>query len=89
MSWNGFPKYVARSLIKRLSNEKPKISSESDEDLPSIWVNVPYAGSKGEFLIKSLVRKMRRYLKKNTRVTIRYKCKCLSFLCSNKDPIPD
>ena len=89
MSWNGFPKYVARSLIKRLSNEKPKISSESDEDLPSIWVNVPYAGSKGEFLIKSLVRKMRRYLKKNTRVTIRYKCKYLSFLCSNKDPIPD
>ena len=47
-----------------------------------------YAGSKGEFLVKSLCRKLRRYLKKNTRVNIRYKCKYLSFLCSTKDPIP-
>ena len=38
--------------------------------------------------MKSLVRKLRRYLKKNTKIVVRYKCKKLGFLCSTKDKIP-
>ena len=44
MSWNGFPKYVARSL-KHLSNGKSNPQSGNDENFPSVWLNVPYAGS--------------------------------------------
>ncbi len=68
--------------------EDKKPETESEEDAPSIWFNVPYAGEKGETLVKSLVSKLRRYLKKNTRVTVRYKSKKLGFLCSTKDKIP-
>ena len=76
-------------LLDRLSNEKFNQPSENDEEIPSKWLNVSYdAGSKGEYLVKGLCRKLRRYLKKNTRVIVRYKCKYLSFLCSTKDPIP-
>ena len=56
--------------------------------MPLIWLNVPYAGPQGELLTKGLVRKLRRYLKKNTRIVVRHKSKYLSFLCSNKDKIP-
>ena len=56
--------------------------------MPSIWLNIPYAGSKGETLVKCLTRKLRRYLKKNTRIVVRYKSKYLSFLCSTKDKVP-
>ena len=88
MSWNGFPKYVTKSLIKRLGNPKSNPSPDSDDVAPSIWLNVPYGGNKGEFLVKSLCRKLRRYLKKDTRIITRYRCKYLSFLCSTKDRIP-
>ena len=88
MSWNGFPKHVGRSLLNRLTKEKVNPPTEPEPETPSLWLNVPYAGSKGESLVKSLVRKLRRYLKKDTRFVIRYKNKTLSFLCSTKDKIP-
>ena len=53
-----------------------------------VSLNMPYGGNKGEFLVKSLCRKLRRYLKKDTRIITRYRCKYLSFLCSTKDRIP-
>ena len=96
MSWNGFPKYVAKSLINRLIKEKKNPSavseseseSNSEPEAPSIWLNLPYAGPKGETLVRSLTRKLRRYLKKNTRIVVRCKSKYLSFLCSTKDKVP-
>ena len=46
MSWNGFPRYVINSIIKRLMKEEKKPREESESEVPSIWFNVPYAGQK-------------------------------------------
>ena len=43
---------------------------------------------KGELLVKCLLRKLRRYIKKDTRIVVRYKNKNIGFLCSTKDKIP-
>ena len=88
MSWNGFPKHVRKSLINRLSNDSSNSPTQYEDNIPYIWFNVPYAGPKGEFLVKSLIRKLRRYLKKNTRIVVRYRNKNLGIHCSTKDRIP-
>ena len=75
-------------LTKEKNNPKESTPTECDVDVPLIWLNVPYAGPQGELLTNGLVRKLRRYLKKNTRIVVRHKSKYLSFLCSNKDKIP-
>ena len=88
MSWNGFPKHVRKSLINRLQKGCKMNPIPRDIDVQNIWFNIPYAGAKGEFLVKSLVRKLRRYLKKDVRIITRYRNKKLSMFCSTKDKIP-
>ena len=91
MSWNGFPRYVRNSLINRLLKRNDKNNRKQVEQIdqrPDIWFNIPYAGSKGEFLVKSLVRKMRRFLKKDVGIVVRYRNKNLGIYCSTKDKIP-
>ena len=67
MSWNGFPSTIRNFLICKL---KPRQSDTShtckqtiDDSLLKIWLNVPYLGKKGEFLVKTLIRKLKRHLK--------------------------
>ena len=88
MSWNGFPKYVRKSLLNRLCrNNGNRTPVNEDADVPKIWLSLPYAGLKGETLVKSLIRKLRRYLK-DVKIIVRQNNKKLSFFCSTKDPIP-
>ena len=54
-----------------------------------IFVRPPYAGIKGEQLVKSLIRKMKRFLKKNVQFIVTYETKKLSYFCNNKDKIHD
>ena len=85
MSWNGFQKPARKSLINRLQKGCKMNPIPRDIDVQNIWFNIPYAGAKGEFLVKSLVRKLRRYLKKDVRIITRYRNKKLSMFCSTKD----
>ena len=55
---------------------------------PDIWLDIPHAGSKGKFLVKGLVRQVRRFLKKDVRIVVRYRNKILGIYCSTKDKIP-
>ena len=88
MSWNGFPKYITKSLLSRLSNRTPRVNVTDNTDTPTVWLTLPYAGEKGETLVRSCFRKIRKYLKSNVKIIIRYNSKKLSFLCSTKDKIP-
>ena len=62
---------------------------EKEEEHINIFIRPPFAGIKGEQLVKSLVRKMKRFLKPNVKLVITYDTKKVSYFCSNKDTIHD
>ena len=54
MSWNGYPKSIRNSLInklKRKHNCATAPTRPSDENLPKIWIRLPYQGTQGTNLI--------------------------------------
>ena len=89
MSWNGFPKHVVKSLLTRLDNSSSRVRDTENTDSPTLWLKLPYAGEKGEMLVRSCFRKVRKLLKPNVKIIVRYNSKKLSFMCSTKDKIPD
>ena len=86
LSWNGFPKHIRKSILNRLKSNAPR--EQSDEELIKIYFRVPYAGIKGEQLVKSCIKKMKRFVKKNVRFIILYDTKKVGHYCSTKDAIP-
>ena len=67
MSWNGYPAGIVRSFFKRLqSNVARQNNDTSNENVLNVFIKIPYAGEKkGEFLLKSCVRKLKRFTTKN------------------------
>ena len=56
MSWNGYPKRVRNSIIKRLDTNKLLSKSADDDDRKKIWLDLPYNGKLGEKLVTSLIK---------------------------------
>ena len=87
MSWNSYPKYVRKSIIKCLQQKKTAVQKD-DESVTKIWIRLPYLGNKGEELVKTCIRKLKRCFKTNVIfVTLYDTTKCAMF-CSVKDKIP-
>ena len=71
MAWNGFPANHRSAILKKLKLKykinEPTTNSKtfsgndsnntSDENIPKIWVRVPFLGKQGEYLVKELIRK--------------------------------
>ena len=91
MSWNGFPKYVGRSIIKKtLQKKKGAVTDKSElDEIPKIWFRIPYIGPIGEQLAKRCISKLKRCSKEDLNFILLYDTKKLSFCCSNKDPVPE
>ena len=57
-SWNGFPKHIVSSLIKRFNkrttNDIDNNTTEMNDTRPTLWLEMPYIGTKGEQLLRSL-----------------------------------
>ena len=51
-------------------------------------LQIPYAGSKGEQLVKHYLKKIRRCLKINVKFIVIYDTKKISFYCNVKDKVP-
>ena len=53
-SWNGYPRYIRNKIIKRLENKKNTKNTDTpeQENIATIFCRIPYAGIKGEKLIK-------------------------------------
>ena len=79
MSWNGHPKYIRKSILHSINSE--------DKDLKKIWITLPHIGVKGESLIKSTVKKLRRNFKENVTIITRFHDTKISMFCSNKDKL--
>ena len=58
--WNGFPAKVRNLLIKELKAKHFGNSTSSnkpfDDNYPKIWLELPYLGKQGEFLVRNLIK---------------------------------
>ena len=91
MSWNGYPKYLKKSIINRFSstpNRKPPREEKEKEEEKVIWVRLPYNGIKGEHLVKNLLKKLKRCFKESVKFAVFYNTTKISNFCSTKDKLP-
>ena len=85
MAWNNFPLSVRKRLCNRFSKDNhPK--DRTPETKPTLWLNVPYLGKNGDFLIKNLEKKLQKSLS-DFKLKVIYKTNKIAMFCSNKDPI--
>ncbi|XP_066914554.1 uncharacterized protein [Clytia hemisphaerica] len=91
LSWNGYPSHISNCIIKRQTEKLnlPLVTDDenSDDDITKIFVNVPYLGLDGERLVKSLIRKLGRYVKPDVKFITRYQSKKLAMFCPTKDKV--
>ena len=64
------------------------VNEDIVDNLPSIWIRIPYLGSRGDFLLKSCVNKVQRFFSKPVKFITIYDTKKLSYIVSNKDKLP-
>ena len=95
MSWNGYPNGVRNFLIKKLktkyihSSTFDAVNHDTDDDmLPKVWIRIPYLGNRGDFLLKSCLNKIQRFLSKPVKFITIYDTKKFSYFVSNKDKLP-
>ena len=90
MSWNGYPSFVIKSLINKLRSKPIPVANNNSEndDATKIYIRVPFVGEKGEQFVKSCVRKLRRYTKRNIFYVTLYNTNKFSMFCPTKDKIP-
>ena len=92
MSWNGYPKSIQNFLMKKLKTKYSDIalflSQSCNEDtvdnLPKIWIRIPYLGSRGDFLLKSCLNKVQRFLSKPVKFITIYDTKNFHILFPTK-----
>jgi hypothetical protein len=92
-SWNGYPKSVVFSLIKRFNqnttNDQDNNTTESNETRPTLWPEMPYIGTKGEQLLRALKRKLLRCLNiTNVQIRTRVTTTKLNLFTNAKDKVP-
>ena len=91
LSWNGFPRFVRRSLLSKFkSSEFRKKSTDSSEDnIDILYLKVPYLGEEGNSIIRRFKKKFSRLLSKKVNFRVMYSTNKLSMFCSMKDKVPD
>lgn len=87
MSWNGFPSFISRSILRRLKSKIRRNTEESPNEIIKIFVKPPYAGLKGEQLLKACFKKMKRFLKPTVCFVTLYQTKKVAMFCPTKDRI--
>ena len=87
MSWNGYHKYIRKSILHSINSSlnRTKTTRIEDKDLKKIWITFPYIGVKGESFIKSTVNKLGRNFKENVTIITCFNDTNISMFCSNKD----
>ena len=85
MAWNGFPLHVRKFLCNKFLKKTTKTNRTSEEK-STLWLNLPYLGKNGQFLINNLEKKLRKCLS-DFKFKIVLKTNKISMFCSNKDKI--
>ena len=77
MLWNGFPNYISKALLHGLKSNVRNCDvineiNNNKENETEIFFCLPYAGSKGEQLVKHCLKRVRRCLKINVKFVVIY-----------------
>ena len=82
MAWNNFPMHVRKSLCNKFSDIKEKTPNDrTSENSPTLWLNIPYLGKNGDFLIKNLEKKLKKSLS-DFNLKVVYKTNKIAMFCS-------
>ena len=65
------------------------MNPSDDNDLPKVWLRIPYLGHRGENLINSCLRKIRGYLERRAKFIVIHNTKKMSYFTSNKNKISE
>ena len=93
MSWNGYPKCIQNFLTEKLKTKyfdrtiSVAVNQDTYDNLPKIWICIPYLGCRGDFLLKSCLNKVQRFLFKPGKFIAIHDTKKLSYFVSNKDKL--
>ena len=87
-AYNGFPKWIVKSIMKQSLHDKARIEPESDEE--TLYLFLPYSGKEAESIVKRSKKRLTRLFKKEKKVrfSISLQSTKVSFYTSNKDKIP-
>ena len=94
MFWNGYPKSIQNFLMKKLktkysdSSTSVTVNEDTVDNLPKIWIRIPYLVSRGDFVSKLCLNKIQRFRSKPVKFITIYDTKKLSYFVSNKDKLP-
>ena len=90
LSWNDFPKYIRKSFMKNICKEASKQGKNivNKENIPTIWIRLPYIGNKGEHLLKQCIRKVKRNCNTDIKFVILFNTKKICYYCTVKIKIP-
>ena len=80
MSWNGYPKWVRNSIVKRIGTNKSHSRLTDDNDRKKIWLDLPYNGKLGEKLVTFLIKKLKCYFKEKVNINVKYRTNKLCFV---------
>ena len=86
MSQNGYPKQVWNSVIKGLGSNRSRFLTD-DDYRKKMWLDLPCNGKLEKNLATSLIKKLKRYLKENVNIAVKYRTKKLSTFCPTEDII--
>ena len=85
-SYNGFPKWIVNSTIKKANQQRQR--DDQEEEYTSLVMTLPYIGNESEQIVKRSKKKLARFLKPKVRINVFFKSTKLCFFTSNKDKIP-
>ena len=87
MSWNGYPKRVHNSVIKRLEKNRLRPRLADNDDRKKIQLDLSYNEKLGEKLVTPLIKKFKRYFNKNVNIFVKYGTNELFLFYPTKDRI--
>ena len=80
-----FTNIQSKNLFKGTSKQEKNIANKNS--IPTIWIQLPYVGSKGEHLLKQCIRKVKCSCTTNIKFVVLHKTKKISYFCTVKDKI--
>ena len=80
-SYNGFPKWIVDSTMKKANQQK--MLNDEEEEYISLCLALPYIGNASEQIIKRFKKKLRRFLIEKVRINVFFKSTKLCFFTSN------
>ena len=88
LSWNGYSKFLAYRLIKQFTPKFGPPNPPTQQDLPKIFISLPYIGQQGENLTKRLVSKLKCLIDQPFKIQTHWQTTKMSYFINTKDPTP-